>query len=80
MPSKALPKASLPIFDFSAFRKGDAEEKHSAANQIVDAFKKYGFVYLVNHGISPEQNQALFDWVGFSRVLATPAYFLLLDR
>ncbi|OIW30447.1 flavonol synthase/flavanone 3-hydroxylase [Coniochaeta ligniaria NRRL 30616] len=62
MPSKALPKASLPIFDFSAFRKGDAEEKQSAATQIVDAFKRYGFVYLVNHGISPEQNQALFDW------------------
>ncbi|VUC29300.1 unnamed protein product [Clonostachys rosea] len=61
MPS-AIPKANLPIHDFSYFSNSEGEEKLKAATEIVDAFKTYGFVYLVNHSISTEKTKTLFDW------------------
>lgn len=63
MPSAVLPEAALPIFDFSKFSKGEGEEKQKTAVEVVDAFKTFGFVYLVNHGISKERVGELFDWV-----------------
>ncbi|KAH8892175.1 oxidoreductase [Thozetella sp. PMI_491] len=62
MPSVTVPQAALPIFDFSRFLRGDQEVRQQTANQVVGAFKTYGFVYLVNHGISQEDTNALFDW------------------
>lgn len=57
------PPASLPIYDFSNFRQGSPEQKKETARQVVEAFKTYGFVYLVNHGIPADKVQTLFDWV-----------------
>lgn len=64
MPSATLPETALPIYDFSHFSKGDTEGRKETSRQVVDAFKTYGFVYLVNHGISKERIRELFDWVG----------------
>lgn len=63
MPSAILPEASLPIFDFSKFLNGESSERKKAANQIVDAFKTFGFVYLMDHGISQVEIETLFNWV-----------------
>jgi hypothetical protein len=71
MPSAIVPEAALPIFDFSKFREGTQEERIQTADQIVDAFKTYGFVYLVNHGISNDQIGTLFDWVRVEVLLQT---------
>lgn len=63
MPSVILPHAGLPVFDFSTFRKGSLEERKEASHDIVDAFKNFGFVYLLNHGIPQEKIDGLFAWV-----------------
>jgi len=42
----------IPIIDFSAFRVATAQsEKRRVSDEIVNAFKEVGFVYLTNHGI-----------------------------
>lgn len=64
MSSATLPNAALPIFDFSKFVHGMKTERQLAASEIVSAFKTYGFVYLVNHGLEKAQDD-LFDWVSF---------------
>ncbi|KAF1810059.1 Clavaminate synthase-like protein [Eremomyces bilateralis CBS 781.70] len=62
MPSTSVLDSSLPVFDFSGFRAGTSEERMKTANRVTYAFKTYGFVYLVNHGLPKERIQALFDW------------------
>lgn len=63
MPGTITQSASLPIFDFAKFLNGQNVERKKIAIQLVEAFKTYGFVYLINHGISDEKTQGLFDWV-----------------
>jgi isopenicillin N synthase-like dioxygenase len=60
--ARTVPVASLPNFDFSDFIHGEGEHRIETAKHIVDAFKTYGFVYLVNHGISDAKVEQLFDW------------------
>ena len=67
-----MPTASLPIIDFSAFLHGESDVRRKTADEVVDAFKTYGFVYLVNHGISKDRIQTPFDWV---RRLETFPYY-----
>jgi len=63
MPSATTPDANLPIFDFSRFRKGDQQERKAVSKEIIQAFKTFGFVYIINHGISQEKIKDLFYWV-----------------
>lgn len=63
MSSYSHQSLGLPIFSFSKYQKGQPEEKLTTAKDVVDAFKTYGFVYLVDHGISDGRIQDLFDWV-----------------
>ncbi|KIM26349.1 hypothetical protein M408DRAFT_330697 [Serendipita vermifera MAFF 305830] len=45
----------IPVVSFSKFRKAKSSaEKEQTANEVVTAFKEVGFVYLKDHGISPE--------------------------
>ncbi|KAL2443998.1 2-oxoglutarate-dependent dioxygenase frbA [Exophiala dermatitidis] len=62
MPHAVATDASLPIFDFSIFLSGNESQRKNASRGIVQAFKTYGFTYLVNYGISDERVEALFDW------------------
>ncbi|KIV83497.1 hypothetical protein PV11_05518 [Exophiala sideris] len=62
MPSATTQAANLPIFDFSRFRKGDRKERREESEKIVQAFKTYGFIYIINYGISQEKIKDLFYW------------------
>ncbi|KAF3903305.1 hypothetical protein AA313_de0206121 [Arthrobotrys entomopaga] len=43
--------SEIPVIDFSQFTKGDASTRLEVSKSIVDAFRKYGFLYLINHSI-----------------------------
>jgi hypothetical protein len=58
-------EGSLPVIDFSAFYQGSSDQKRVSA-QIVEAFKKYGFIYLVNHGIPSTMVKECFQRVRIS--------------
>ena len=44
----------LPTLDFSQFLYGSEQTRFAFAVALVDSFKCYGFVKLVNHGIAEE--------------------------
>jgi isopenicillin N synthase-like dioxygenase len=54
---------NIPCLDFSLFLNGTEEEKQSLCGGLLKGFKEFGFVKLMNHGISDESIQILFDWV-----------------
>ena len=56
--------SDLPIFDYAKYDKGIVTERLEFANDLVESFKKYGFVKIVNHGITDEHVQRIFEWVG----------------
>lgn len=60
-PATAVPTSHIPIVDFSAFLKGNQNEKHIVSNELVNAFKTVGFVYLANHGIPAEKLESVYD-------------------
>ncbi|KAI1608891.1 hypothetical protein EDD36DRAFT_454205 [Exophiala viscosa] len=62
MPSATTPDANLPIFDFSRFQNSDQQERKEASKEIVQAFKTFGFIYIINYGISQEKIKDLFYW------------------
>jgi isopenicillin N synthase-like dioxygenase len=55
--------ADIPIVDFSKAISGSREEKEQVAQQIDDAFRNVGFVYLKNHGVPKDMVAECFDWV-----------------
>ncbi|RPD60561.1 Clavaminate synthase-like protein [Lentinus tigrinus ALCF2SS1-7] len=60
--------AELPVIDLS---KAATPEARAELMPIVrDAMHTYGFMYIINHGLSPAQNQRIFDIadVPFSQV------------
>lgn len=52
----------ISVVDFGAFL--DGTRKQEVADAIVQSFKDIGFVYLVNHGLSEERLDDMFEWVG----------------
>ncbi|KAK5085552.1 hypothetical protein LTR05_004837 [Lithohypha guttulata] len=50
----------MPVIDFGAFRTGDPQQRQQVADQVVEAFKNSGFLYLKNHGIPKDQVQTVF--------------------
>lgn len=57
----------LPTLDFSLFTKGTEEERRESARQIVDSFRKHGFVKLTNHGLPEETVKAYMKAVSRSQ-------------
>jgi len=58
----------IPVIDFAPFISGDAEDRQAIAQKIDAACHHIGFMYLKNHGISPDllepvfrQSQRFFD-------------------
>ncbi|KAI0632130.1 thymine dioxygenase [Trametes polyzona] len=51
---------SIAVVDFGAFLDGSARE--GVAKDILDSFKRVGFVYLVNHGIPEHKIRDMFEW------------------
>jgi isopenicillin N synthase-like dioxygenase len=54
----------IKVVDFKPFL--DGEDKQTVANALLDSFKTSGFVYLVNHGLSQEKIDGMFELVGWS--------------
>lgn len=52
--------SGIPIIDFANFGSLSFTQRRETANQVVDGFKKTGFVYLGNHGISDKVVQEAF--------------------
>ncbi|KAJ7618700.1 thymine dioxygenase [Roridomyces roridus] len=53
-----LQDSGISVVDFSGFL--DGSNKQAVASAIVDSFKRVGFVYLLNHGISKERAAKMF--------------------
>ncbi len=64
-------QASIPIVNFGKFLDGGEEEKKQAAQEIDDAFRNAGFVYLKGHGVNKDLIKECFEWVSW-RFLAFP--------
>lgn len=51
----------IPVVDFAKFRYAtNQNDKQNTADEIVNAFKEVGFVYLKGHGISSHTVQNVF--------------------
>lgn len=49
------------LIDFAPFLSGDAAQKKSTAQAVLNGFQNAGFIYLKNHGISPETVSTVFS-------------------
>ena len=54
--------SSIPMVDFSAwYSEASREEKKAVAEKLIDACRNVGFVYIINHPISPKRLAEAFD-------------------
>lgn len=54
--------AALPIIDFSKWLNGSPEEKKQLAQDLAQACREVGFVYVINHGVAPDLLEEAFGW------------------
>lgn len=54
--------AALPIIDFSRWLHGTGAEKKQVAQELAQACREVGFVYVINHGVSQELLEEAFGW------------------
>lgn len=52
----------IPIIDFAPFLQGDEASKKEVGKNVVEAMKKYGFLYIINHGINSQTFEEAFKW------------------
>ncbi|KAH8803360.1 hypothetical protein F5884DRAFT_739701 [Xylogone sp. PMI_703] len=55
-----MASTSFPIVSFQKFLNGTEIEKHGVAQELYEAFHTYGWVYLQDFGISPEEIDEMF--------------------
>ena len=53
--------SSVPIVDFTGWSASN-EQKKQVANQLVDACRNVGFVYIINHNVAPQRLAEAFGW------------------
>lgn len=59
----AAEASPIPIVDFVNWdSNASPDQKRQIADQLVDACKNVGFVYIVNHKVSPERLHEAFAW------------------
>lgn len=51
----------MKLIDFSLFLSGEPTAKQATAQAVLNGFQNAGFVYLKNHGISPETRSNVFS-------------------
>ncbi len=56
-------ETTVATIDFDSFDHGSADEKKIVGNAIAEAFRRQGFLKLVNHGIPRHTIEELFRWV-----------------
>jgi isopenicillin N synthase-like dioxygenase len=53
----------LPVIDFVKWgSRSTPEERLSTAKKLADACHNFGFVFIINHGVSPELLEEAFGW------------------
>lgn len=53
----------LPVVDLAEWTLDSTEEQRfSVGKKLADACHSVGFVYIINHGISPKILEKAFDW------------------
>ena len=53
----------LPVIDFAKWNSGSTpKERLSTAKKLSDACHNFGFVFIINHGVSPELLEEAFGW------------------
>ncbi|KAL7623321.1 hypothetical protein AAE478_007002 [Parahypoxylon ruwenzoriense] len=58
----AAGRCAIPVVDFSAWSKGSADDKKRIAQELTDACRRVGFVYIVNHGVPSDALEEAFGW------------------
>ncbi|KAI1250692.1 hypothetical protein MGN70_007749 [Eutypa lata] len=53
---------TIPVVNFEAWSHGSSDERRRIAQQLTDACRRVGFVYVVNHGISSELIEEAFQF------------------
>lgn len=56
-----MSKRAIPLVDLSQYTEGSAADQQSFVDQLGDAFHQYGFVGVINHGISSELVNQFYD-------------------
>jgi len=55
--------SQIPIIDFSKWTGAStSEERLTVARKLSEACHNFGFVFIINHGISPELLEEAFGW------------------
>jgi isopenicillin N synthase-like dioxygenase len=53
----------LPIIDFANWKADSTpEQRYAIAKELADACHNVGFVFIINHGVSPELLEEAFGW------------------
>lgn len=52
----------IPVIDFSVWLKGESEDKRKVAQELANACRTVGFVYVVNHGLDDDLLDEAFAW------------------
>lgn len=53
---------TVPLLDAYRFTRGTAADRTAFCRELVQSFKRYGFVRLRNHGVPEEMVRDLFHW------------------
>ncbi|KAI1462701.1 Clavaminate synthase-like protein [Annulohypoxylon moriforme] len=53
---------AIPVVDFAVWSKGSVDDKKCIAQELTDACRRVGFVYIVNHGVSNDLLEEAFGW------------------
>jgi isopenicillin N synthase-like dioxygenase len=56
-------EVKLPIIDFANWKEDSTPEQRQAiAKELAEACHNVGFVFIINHGVSPELLEEAFGW------------------
>ena len=55
--------SSIPIVDFAGWNPdGSTEQRTKIAEQLTEGCRNVGFVYIINHRVSPQRLAQAFEW------------------
>jgi hypothetical protein len=69
MTSTTKQPSTIPIVGLGPFIYGDTASQKEVAQQLDDAFRNVGFVYLLDHGVPQDLVDECFEWVCSARSL-----------
>jgi hypothetical protein len=76
--SKMIEPAKIPVVDFKKL-SGSSEDRKVALQQLDEAFKSFGFIYLSNYTIPKEMVDEAFSWVASPFVHFSMFSLLIMD-